>query len=391
VLNVSTLLGVRESPSDALRYGMARAGETTWRSARARRPVVVWNLTRACNLACEHCYASARVRPAPDELTRDDARRFLDDLAAFEVPAVLVSGGEPLVRPDLWQLLEHGVTRGLRFTLSTNGTLIDDPTARRLHDLGITYVGISIDGRQTTHDRVRRHDGAWAASVRALGSLRDASVKRGIRFTLTPDTHEDLDAVLELALREQVERVCVYHLVPSGRGSRLTDITRAERGAALERVFTFASDHPEIELLTVDNPSDGPALYHWLRTRDAAAAARCREALEWNGGARNGPGIGLAAVDERGDVHIDQFSRHHTVGNVREVPFSILWSRTSDERLLALRGEHPLAWQCRACPDLPMCGGGSRTRAAAATGDLWGFDPSCTRPSTAAPTAGRPR
>lgn len=378
MLNISTLLGVGSSLSDALRYGMTRPGEVVPRSACERRPVVVWNATRACNLACAHCYASAKARPAPDELDTAEAFAFLDDLSEFGVPAVLLSGGEPLTRPDLLMLLEHGIERGLRFTLSTNGTLLDDHLAAALAEIGVTYVGISIDGTEQTHDRLRRRKGAWRSSVAALRALGDAGVKRGIRFTLTPDTVADLDPVLAFAFAERIERVCVYHLVPSGRGRRLADISAEQRRSALEQIFEFATSHPAVEVLTVDNPSDGPALHQWLQRHDPAAATRCRRALEWNGGAPHGPGVGLAAVDERGDVHVDQFSRDHSVGNIRDMPFSQIWSEPADPYLRALR-EHarPIPMPCRSCPGLAMCGGGSRTRAHAATGDPWGFDPSC--------------
>jgi len=379
VLNVSTLVGAGTSASDALRYGMSRPGEIVPRSSAQRRPVVVWNSTRECNLACAHCYASARSGPAPDELDTSEALAMLDDLADFGVPAVLLSGGEPLTRPDLLELLEHGIERGLRMTLSTNGTLLDDGLASALASLGITYVGISIDGTEATHDRLRRKTGAWRRSVHGLRTLHDAGVRRGIRFTLTPDTVTDLERVLAFAEAERVERVCVYHLVPSGRGRRLVDIEPEQRRAALECIFEFAVEHPTVEVLTVDNPSDGPALVHWLRERDPSAARRCRRALEWNRGAPYGPGVGLAAIDECGDVHVDQFSRHHSVGNVRVEPFSRIWSQPTDPYLRALRSTtRPLPKRCQACADQGLCGGGMRTRAEAMTGDPWGFDPSCT-------------
>lgn len=389
MLNVSTLVGARSSASDAWRYGIPRPGEVVPASAAERRPVVVWNTTRACNLGCAHCYASARSGPAPDELDTAEALALLDDLADFGVPAVLLSGGEPLTRTDLPALLEYGVDRGLRFTLSTNGTLLDDVVARSLATLGITYVGISIDGTEGTHDRLRRRGGAWRRSVRALRSLRSAGVKRGIRFTLTPDTVTDLEAVLEFAVSEHVERLCVYHLVPSGRGRRLADIDPEQRHAALECVFEFAVTHPDVEVLTVDNPSDGPALVRWLHGRDSSAAQQCRRALEWNRGAAQGPGVGLAAIDERGDVHVDQFSRQRSVGNIRLERFSRIWSHPGHPYLRALRGaDRPLPARCWSCPERAVCGGGLRTRAEATTGDPWGFDPSCSLLATwpSAPT-----
>lgn len=378
MLNVSSLLGVRRSGSDALRYGAQRDGERTPDSALARRPVVVWNSTRACNLTCTHCYASAKSGPAPDELSRDEAFAFLDDLATYGVPAVLLSGGEPLTRPDLLELIGHGIDRGLRFTLSTNGTLIDKPTAVAIAGAGVTYVGVSIDGSEATHDRVRCRAGAWEQSVRGLRNLASAGAKRGVRYTLTPDSRPDLHDVLGLVEREHVERFCMYHLAPSGRGKYLHDVTPDERRTALRDVFEFALTHPEVEVLTVDNPSDGVALLQWLADHDPDRAEACRAALVWNRGARGGPGIGLAAVDERGDVHPDQFSRHRTVGNVRHRPFSEIWSHPEDPYLQALRaGSWSLSGECQACEGRELCNGGLRSRAEQSTGDIWGFDPSC--------------
>lgn len=371
-------MGVRQSSSDALRYGRSRPGETTPASSTGRRPVVVWSVTRACNLACRHCYASAKRKPVSGELDGVEARALLDDLAGYGVPAVLLSGGEPLVRADLPELIAFGAERGLRFTLSTNGTLIDPDMAGMLARAGVVYAGVSLDGPKQLHDRLRCQPGAWCGSVAGLHNLADAGVRRGVRFTLTPQTVNGLEAVLELVASEGIERFCMYHLVPSGRGGSLTDITPAQRRRALERVFAFAEQHPQVEVLTVDNPSDGPALVRWLERRDRERAQHCRQMLRWNAGARGGPGVGIANVDERGDVHPDQFSRHRTVGNVRRRPFSSIWSDTTDSYLKLLRSpDRPLADRCMRCRYVALCGGGMRARAELASGDPWAFDPSC--------------
>lgn len=378
MLNVSTLLGVRESASDALRYGMQRAGETTQRAASDRRPVVVWNCTRACNLSCAHCYASAKYTPAPDELTTDEARVLFDDLARFGVPAVLLSGGEPLVRPDLFELVAYGRSLGLRFTLSSNGTLIDGDTAARLAAVGVVYVGISLDGAADDHDRLRRKAGSHRAAVAGLRMLGEHGVRRGVRFTLTPETLGGFDAVQRLVLDERIDRLCVYHLVPQGRGARLDDVTVEQRRAAIHQLFEFAAAHPEVEVLTVDNPSDGPLLYRWLLERDPGRAAAARAALTWNTGARGGAGVGIGCIDERGDVHPDQFSRGRRLGNVRERPFSQIWASPTDPFVVALRsGSRPVPEPCRDCDDYALCGGGFRARAEAVGDALWGADPSC--------------
>jgi radical SAM protein with 4Fe4S-binding SPASM domain len=378
MINVSSLLGVRRSQSDALRYGRRRDGEHTPASSTARRPVVVWNVTRACNLACRHCYANAKRTPGPDELTNAEARAFLEDLAAYGVPAVLISGGEPLARPDLLELIAHGVALGLRFTLSTNGTLITPEVAGDLAEAGLVYAGVSIDGPEAQHDRQRCEEGAYRASVRGLRNLGRAGVRRGVRFTVTPGNVDGVGEVLSLVEDEGIERFCLYHLVPSGRGGHLQDISAAERREVLATVFAFAEEHPDVEVLTVDNPSDGPALARWLQQRDPARAERCREMLAWNAGARGGPGIGIGCVDENGLVHPDQFSRHRTLGDIRAEPFSVIWSEGRDPWLQEMRSaERPMAGPCATCTELPLCGGGMRARAELATGDAWALDPSC--------------
>lgn len=379
VLNVSTLLEVSETRSDALRYGLARDGQVVPRAATERRPVVVWNLTRACNLACDHCYASAHARPSPVELTPAEARSVVLDLAAFGVPALLFSGGEPLTRSDLLPLVRHAVANGLRVTLSSNGTLIDEKCARAIALAGVEYVGISIDGDRRHHDRMRRCVGAHDMARAGLQALRGAQVRRGVRLTLTQGAVSTLDAVLELVVQEQVERLCVYHLVPAGRGRRLDDLTVDERRTILERVFEFAASHPAVEVLTVDNPSDGPFLLRWIARRDEAAAERCRRALRWNRGGAAGAGVALGCIDPIGDVHPDQFSWHRVLGNVRDRPFSAIWRDPADPMVRELRRSGPrLAGPCRSCRDADLCGGGFRSRAEAVTGDPWGFDPSCT-------------
>lgn len=377
MLNVSSLIGSARSDSDALRYGWHRLGETTPEASTGRRPVVVWNSTRGCNLSCAHCYASATRRPAGDELTTGEGLSLITDLADYGVPALLLSGGEPLSRPDLVELAGEAHRLGIRVTLSSNGTLVSPAVAVSLREAGISYVGISIDGDEETHDRLRCRKGARAEAVAGLRHLGEAGVRRGVRFTLTPGTYHQLEAVLQLVEREDVERLCVYHLVPAGRGGRLDDVSPEQRRSALERIFTFAAEHHGKEVLTVDNPSDGPFLLEWLRKNDSRRVDVARRALHWNRGATAGPGIALACIDERGDVHPDQFARHHNFGNVRQTPFSRIWSRAADPYLRGLRSGQWTPETCTSCEALDLCGGGFRSRGELVTGDPRGFDPSC--------------
>ncbi len=376
MLNVSTLCGSSSSPSDALRYGRAVGQRRPYRSAAERRPVVVWNSTRACNLACRHCYVSARAIPDPQEMTTDDALSLVHNLASYGVPSLLLSGGEPLARLDFFDIIQAAKRVGLSVTVSTNGTLIDRSFAQAIAEASIGYVGVSLDGPPELHDKLRCMKGAWEASVAGLEALGRAGVKRGVRFTLTPQTYRGLSSVLETVKELGVERFCMYHLVPSGRGARLADVTPEQRVDALNTVFEFAASSPGVEVLTVANPSDAVALYLWLKERLPARAEGAYAALAWNGGSRNGSGIGLACIDEKGTVYPDQFSRNRPIGSVRQEPFDSLWERWRAR----LRLEPPgrlLPHRCRSCRYLEICGGGLRARAEATTGDPSGFDPSC--------------
>jgi radical SAM protein with 4Fe4S-binding SPASM domain len=372
MLNISTLLQTRKSRSDGLRYGAASSRGVRYSKASSRPPVVVWNATLACNLGCLHCYASAKTRPASDELTTADALSFVHQLAALRCPALLLSGGEPLLRNDLFEIVAAARNAGLSVTLSTNGTLVDRALAARLRDVGVTYVGISIDGDERTHDGLRRCKGSWQQATAALYELGRVGVTRGVRFTLTPATSGALGDVLRLVADLGVERFCMYHLVPSGRGVRLHDVTPRQRYQALLQVFEFAASHPEVEVLTVANPSDGVILLRWIQKNFPDRAERAWKLMTWNGGARWASGSSLACVDHTGTVYPDQFSRHRPLGNIRRASFADIWS-----------SRPPLPSppkECHRCEYFAICGGGMRARAELATGDPSGMDPSCLRP-----------
>ena len=361
------LFGVDE-PNDRLRYA----------EDVHRKPIVVWNVTPRCNLACAHCYAAVKDgRDNSNVLDTAEAKRVIDDLAAWNVPVLLFSGGEPFCREDIRELSEHAKARGLRVTFSTNGTLIDDDTADWLARLGTGYVGISIDGTETVHDAFRRHAGAYAASVAAIRRLVARGVKVGLRVTMTRRNVSSIPAIFELMREERVPRICLYHLVYTGRGQALAadDLSVAERRAALDAIIaetdkSFACGNP-VEVLTVDNHCDGPYLYMKHPSK------RVMELLQRNGG--NSSGEGIACISWDGTVYPDQFWRNHPVGNVRETPFSEIWGNPPPGSLLAMlrRKKEFVKGRCRTCRWLDVCGGNFRARGEAATGDIWGEDPSC--------------
>jgi radical SAM protein with 4Fe4S-binding SPASM domain len=379
MVNITKLYCGEEQPADGLRYGL---GHGAPKSAAERRPIVVWNVTRTCNLRCVHCYSDSHAQKYPGELTPEEGKRVIDDLVAFKVPALLFSGGEPLTRPDLLELMEYAATSGLRVTLSTNGTLIDEPTAQWLHEIGLTYVGISLDGIGETNDLFRGKKGAFDGAVRGMRNCRAVGQKVGLRLTLTRRNCMDLHDIFNFIEAEDIQRACFYHLVYSGRGNAADELTNAEIRRAmdiiLERTRTFHERGLKKEILTVDNHADNAYLYLKLRERKAAHAEEVYQLMKWNGGGANSSGVGIANIDTQGNVHPDQFWQSATLGNVKQRPFSEIWSDNSIPLLAGLRNRLPLLkGRCGQCRFKEICGGSFRVRAAQVYGDPWASDPAC--------------
>jgi len=379
MVNVTKLYCGEEQPADNLRYGH---GHGAPRSASERKPIVVWNVTRTCNLRCVHCYSDSFAQKYPGELNLAEARGVVDDLTNFGVPAVLFSGGEPLARPDLLELIEYATGKGLRVTVSTNGTLIDEVVAAKLKALGLTYVGISLDGIGETNDLFRGKKGAFDAAVRGIRDCHAVGQKVGLRLTLTRRNCMDLHDVFDFIETEGIQRACFYHLVYSGRGNAADELKPAEVRRAmdiiLQRAEVFHERGEKKEILTVDNHADNGYIYLKLRERNAAHADQVYQWMKWNGGGANSSGIGIANIDTQGNVHPDQFWQSATLGNVKQRKFSEIWSDNSIPLLAQLRNRLPLLkGRCRACRFKEICGGSFRVRAWQVHGDPWASDPAC--------------
>jgi 12,18-didecarboxysiroheme deacetylase len=384
VIGVSKLLCGTVTPSDALRYGRRSADSPSHllQFTADKKPIVVWNSTKACNLACVHCYYTARTRPDPGELSTAEAKRMIDDLAEFRAPVLLFSGGEPLLREDLCELGAYARQRGLRTVISTNGTLIDRQTAQRIREAGFSYVGISLDGIRGTNDRFRGQAGAFDAALAGMRHCTEAGVRVGLRLTLNRHNYADLDSIFDLLEEERIRRACFYHLVYAGRGKRIRDddLTLAESRTAVDLILDRTEDlHArgvDVEILTVDNHADGPYLLRRVQERQPERAAEVLQLLRWNGG--NASGIGIADVDHVGNVHADQFWQHHSFGNVRRRPFGDIWMDTADPLMAGLKNRKPLLHgRCASCRYLDICNGNFRVRAEAVHGDVWAPDPAC--------------
>ncbi|MXR40548.1 pseudo-rSAM protein/SPASM domain protein [Halobaculum sp. WSA2] len=384
MISVSKLLCDLDAEGDGLRYDAADGSSKPQISrVKQRRPVVVWNLTKRCNLHCSHCYAAADTEVAPGELSTAEGKRLLDDLSDYGVPVVLFSGGEPLVRDDLFELIRYADDRGIRPVLSTNGTLITDESAERLRDAGLRYAGISVDGLPERNDEFRGKSGAFDAAVRGIRACLDAGLKTGLRYTITERNASDLRGVVELLRNEGVDRFCFYHLDYGGRGADITDLDlspEAKRAAVKELCDLTRTYHrrgEEIETLLVGNYADAAYLIEYARRYIGSDAAdRVHSYLRRNGGDPTGERV--ADVDYQGNVHLTQFWQGYSLGNVRDRPFSAIWDAESNPvlRRLRERTDH-LTGRCADCRYQDICRGGSRLRALTVHDDLFAPDPQC--------------
>lgn len=388
MINISKLYCDQITPGDWLRYGKKgsgeRQGEIVPAQASERRPIVVWNITRNCNLKCVHCYNDSGAGKPCDELSTTQAKGVIDDLARFGVPSVLFSGGEPLMRADLFELIEHTVARGLRAVISTNGTLISPEVARDIKRLGVSYVGISLDGIGPINDRFRGVSGAFERAVAGIRHCKEAGARVGLRLTLTKRNVQDLEALFDFFEAENIERVCFYHLVPSGRGAAIMadDLTHAEARGAVDRILAkarfFKGAGRETDILTVDNHVDGVYLYLKLLAEGDPRAADVWKLLTWNGGGMYSSGVGIGCIDYEGKVHPDQFWWHYDLGSVRDKPFSEIWTNPDEPLLAGLRDRRShIKGRCRQCRFFDACGGSLRVRADAYYSDPWAPDPAC--------------
>ncbi len=381
MISISKLLLETANFGDQLRYSPSSRNQIHGVAA-GQGPVVVWNITRACNLRCIHCYASAVNQRHPGELSTAEGKKFIDDLAAFKVPVLLFSGGEPLMRQDFFELAEYATSRGIRTTVSTNGTLITHAVARRLKEIGVGYVGISLDGIREINDQFRGRPGAFQSALEGIRNCLAVGQRVGLRFTINRYNFNQVEAIFELIEKENIPRVCFYHLVYSGRGREmLKDVlthqeSRAVLDLIMEKTLYFHRRGLTKEILTVDNHADGVYVYLKLRERDSQRAERVYELLLQNGGNRSG--IAIAAVDWEGNVHPDQFTPQYTFGNVREKSFGEIWTDLSQPILAGLKNRRPfLKGRCARCRWLEICNGNFRSRAEAVYDDFWAPDPAC--------------
>ena len=352
MINLTKLWTGVAQPADGLRYGHGSGGHAT--QARARRPITVWNITRTCNLRCVHCYSDSNALQYPGELSWDEMEKVVDDLAVYQVPSLLLSGGEPMIHARFSDLVDKASAAGLKLTISTNGTLITPEKAALLKAANVAYVGISLDGIGRIHDEFRRKEGAFDAAVRGFKNCHAAGQKTGLRLTLTRHNVENIDRILDFIEEQEIQRVCFYHLVPAGRGSELQVLAPEEARGAIDtliaRVEAWHKQGIDRELLTVTQPADGAYLLLRMENENHPNLSEARRLLAWNGGGANSSGRGIANIDTQGNVHPDQFWQDVLLGNVKQMPFSQIWEGPQPGIRRNPRGD-PL--------DRPAIGGGA--------------------------------
>lgn len=372
MLRISTYLRAIAGQSPAPRA--AKPGST-------RAPVVIWNVLRRCNLTCKHCYSTSADIDFKGELDTAEALDVIDQLHAAGVKVLVLSGGEPLMRPDIFQLAERARQYGFYVALSTNGTLINESNIEQIAAAEFDYVGISIDGLPDIHDEFRQMKGGFAASMHAVKLCRQRDIRVGLRTTLTMHNHMQLPALLELMREYDVQKYYLSHLNYSGRGKRSSKIdahwqmTRDAMNQIFDRAWDDVQHGIETDFVSGNNDADAILLLQWAQRNVPQHYAQMEQMLRAWGG--NASGAGVANIDNLGDVHPDTYWQQHTLGNVRTQNFSDIWLNNPDPLLLQLR-QHPrqIKGRCGECQWLSICNGNTRTRAWAG-GDLWAEDPGC--------------
>lgn len=375
MISITKLYCDRSTWGDTLRYATP---------FEQRKPIVVWNSTRRCNLKCVHCYSQSCNEDYEGELTNEQAKAMIRDLAAFKAPVLLFSGGEPLMRQDMYELGAYAKEQGMRPVISTNGTLITKSAASKIKETGFGYVGISLDGVGETNDRFRGVKGAFDAALKGFENCLSIGQKVGLRLTLTKDNIHDLPAIFDLIEEMEIPRACFYHLVYTGRGAEIVndDLTAEQTREAYELILDRSMDFHrrglEKDILMVDNHCDGVYLYMRLLKEDPQRAKAIYKLLEMNGG--NASGVAIGCVDNLGNVHADQFWQSHTFGNVKDRPFSEMWTDLSDPIMAGLKNRKSLLkGRCAQtnCKWIDICNGNFRARAVAVYDDPWMQDPAC--------------
>lgn len=342
------------------------------------RPIIAWNITRACNLKCLHCYIDAGL-PSSGELSTEEALRVVDQVRDVGSPLIIFTGGEPLLRKDLFLLASRAAGYGIKLALSTNGTLVDRAMGRKILDAGFRYVGISIDSiNPEWHDSFRGVRGSFEAALEGAASLIDLGIDVGLRYTITRYNISEAPKVIELAASIGARRVTFYHLSYVGRALKLSrdwiPLPEQYRGF-MDRVIELAERYSgSIEIETTLGPFDGI----YIAMKRARSDGEMVEMLEF---VRRSGGCGrkIISIFPDGVVRPCQFVDFIELGNVRKEHLGSIIRRLEKEpyRVFIEPWKYVKRGRCAQCPFLQYCGGGDRVRAYYLEGSLDASDPYC--------------
>jgi radical SAM protein with 4Fe4S-binding SPASM domain len=371
MINISKLYCGLAGESDDLRYGRKTS----------TGPIVVYNCTAKCNLRCLHCYSSSKANRFNNELTTTQAKEFISRLPELDCPVLLFSGGEPFLRSDLFELLAQAGRLGLRTVISSNGTFIDSQTAEKLASIGVSYVGVSIDGREKFHDEFRQVTGCFKSAIEGIENCRKAGIRTGLRFTITRANAGQVAAIFDIAALAGIRRLCFYHLIRAGRAKELeqvleTEKTRQVLDVIIEKTDDFVKKGLVDEVLTVDNHADGPYLLVRMQREKNPIYEKSRELLLARGG--NKVGEKIACLSWEGSVYADQFWRNYPLGNIKDKTFKQIWHNTSEPVLNKLRNKDKFADpRCLRCKWFNLCKGNYRFLGPEADDRYWLNEPDC--------------
>ncbi|MDI6853859.1 MAG: heme b synthase [Deltaproteobacteria bacterium] len=335
--------------------------------------LLAWETTRRCNLDCRHCRAAASLGPYPGELTTDEGIKLLNDVASMGQAVIILTGGEPLLREDIFELAAHGHRVGHRMVMAVNGTLVTPEIARRLKEVGIQRVSISIDGATAaSHDDLRGVPGAYEGALRGIAAFKEAGLPFQINTTITKNNLSELPAVYELAISLGAAAHHVFVLVPTGRGAEIADqLVSPEEYEETLRWMLARQKEGRLHL----KPTCAPQYYRLWREDAHARGEKITPQTHGMEAMTKGclGGQGFAFVSYKGDVQPCGYLEQ-TAGNIREQPFPEIWA--SSELFKQLRAVDDYHGKCHACQYRKVCGG-CRARAFAMTGDALGEDPIC--------------
>lgn len=348
---------------------------------KANGPVVIWNLLRRCNLSCRHCYANSFDKDFDGELKLERCLEIVSSIKKAHSPAIILSGGEPLLHPHVFEIAKEVKKQGFYLALSSNGILLTKEIAQKLKEIDFNYVGVSLDGIGPIHDHIRGQQGAFEKSLEGVRRGVEEGLKMGLRTTLTNTNYHQIEDMLNLCIENKVEKFYLSHLNYGGRGNKKEDahfkMTRQVMFLLFDKAYEFIQKGIDLEIVTGNNDADAAFLLMWAKNKFSEENIKKLEKIltHWGG---NSSGIGVANIDSQGDVHPDTFWPGVKLGSVKEDDFDHIWSLNDHNMIKLLRSDRTqIHGRCSGCDYFKICAGNTRVRAHQLLGDPLASDPGC--------------